>query len=224
MTAPEADPVGVASAGSRLSSVVRGALVRLAEARRQLAAIFREPEVAVREYLRRSHENSALALFLRLHLPLLTIYPVAALLCPAIHFGPGRFSFALQVVAPLVLVLGALLFAVIFDQVARFSLHPQLEEDPQAARPRNIALYVHLPLSAAGIFFILHPLLGFLMIFVALLYCLWLALQMTAIFYEQSRARVLVHMVNAALLGLVPLVVLALLGNLLRNITILKNL
>ncbi|MEQ9367169.1 MAG: hypothetical protein RIF32_23250 [Leptospirales bacterium] len=187
-----------------------------------LAAIFRRPEAAAREFLR-IEQGSALRLFLYYHLPLLAIFPVAGLLCPAVHLGAGRFSFGLQVVAPLALVIGALAFAVLFDQVARFAQHPRMENGVDEKRTKNLALFLHLPLSASGIFFLFHPLLGFLMLLAALLYCVWISIETTAMFYESSRARVLVYMINAALLGVAPLALLTFLGNLLRNINFITD-
>lgn len=188
-----------------------------------LAAIFRQPEAAAREFLR-ANQGSALQLFLRLHLPLLALFPLAGLICPAVHLGASRFSFGLHVIAPLMLVIGALAFAVLFDQVSRFAQHPRMERAANELRVKNLALFLHLPLSATGIFFILHPVVGFLMLLLALFYCLWISIETAAIFYESSRARVLVYMINAALLGVVPLTIFTFLANLLRNLTFLKNL
>ncbi|MCR9140943.1 MAG: hypothetical protein NXI24_01625 [bacterium] len=188
-----------------------------------LAAIFRGPEAAARGFLR-SDQGSALHLFLFYHAPLLAIFPLAGLLCPAVHLGFGRFSFALQIVAPLVLVIGALLFAAIFDQIARFAQHPRMEASADEVRAKNLALFLHLPLSATGIFFLFHPVLGFLMLLAALAYCLWISIEVSAIYYERSRARVLVYMINAALLGIVPLALMTFLGNLLRNISYIQKL
>lgn len=193
---------------------------------RWLAAIFGGYESATRDFLR-IYQGSALRLFLRLHAPLLVVFPLAGVLCPAVHVGLGRFSIALHCVVPLVFVLGALAFAALFDQIVRYAGHPTMP--PPAAssdgelRARNIALFLHLPLSATGVFFFLHPLLGYLMLLIALVYSLWIAIEATAIFYELSRARVLVHMINTVLLGLVPLAVIVLAGNLLRNILFIKD-
>ncbi len=193
---------------------------------RWLSAIFGGYESATRDFLR-IYQGSALRLFLRLHAPLLVIFPLAGARCPAVHLGLGRFSIALQIVVPLVLVIGALVFAALFDQVVRYADHPSMPSPAASSdgelRARNIALFLHLPLSATGIFFCLHPLLGYLMLLIALVYSLWIAIEATAIFYELSRARVLVHMINTVLLGLVPLAALVLAGNVLRNILFIKD-
>ncbi len=191
---------------------------------RWLAAIFRQPESAAREFLRENTQASALSTFVRFHAPLLAIFPLAGGLCPAVHLGAGRFSLFLHVVAPLVLVLGALAFAVLFDQISRFAQHPRMDGAPDEAKVKNVALFLHLPLSATGVFFFLHPLAGFLMLLVALCYCLWISIETTAALYSSSRARVLVYMINAALLGVAPLALLTLLGNLMRNLRFIKDL
>lgn len=214
---------GAHNAGGVLRDTFAAAGDGFRESLRWLAELFRHPEQAAREYLR-GNQGSALEMFLRLHLPVLVLYPVAGLLCPAVHLGLGRFSFTLQVVAPLVLVVGALAFAVLFDQVARFARHPEMETPENALRIKNLALFSHLPLSAAGIFFILHPLIGFLMVLIALAYSVWTAIDLTSIFFEVSRARVLVYLINAALLGVVPLAALTFLVNILRSLVFVKRL
>lgn len=209
---------GVSGAAERLAAV-------LDEIARRVGAIFQDPERALLEYLR-DHEldgTQARSTFVRLHLPLLVCMVVAALLSPLAHLGVlGSFSLLLHVLVPPFFATGLLVFAVVFDQMARYSRHPRVEE-PGELKIGGIALFLFLPMSATAPFFFVHPVMGLLMLLLAAAYCGYIALEVTAALYEISLARSFTHLVNAVLLGLIPAAVLALLFNVMRSISILKG-
>ncbi len=208
-----------------VSAIVGRLSAGLDELVHRLAGIFKDPERAVVEYLR-DHEldgTQARVTFLRLHLPLLLLMVVASLLSPLAHLGVlGSFSLLLHVLVPPFFAFGLLLLAVVFDQMARYSRHPRVEE-PGELKIGGIALFLFLPLSATAPFFFVHPLIGLLMLLPAAVYCGYIALEVTAALYEISLARSFTHLVNAALLGLIPVAVLVLLFNVMRSISILKG-
>jgi len=184
-----------------------------AKAHSELNGIFQNPADAAFAY-RDAPPESARGLFFRAHLPLLLTYPLAALACPYSWITRGGISIKYHILAPLIPVLGALLIAIIHDKILEYSRPPELHDPERYRRGSNLSLYLHLPLAAAGMFFIVHPGFGYLMLFVALAYSIPLSIVLNARVREISLARSITTYLNALSFPLIPIVLLALIYSL----------
>ena len=192
--------------------------MQLTRATRYLQEIFRDPAAATAAFLRETPRGAtALQIFYRLHLPLLLTYPIAAALSPLVHLSRRGLSPIKHIILPLMLVAAFYVLALLFDRVIRYAQHPRLE-DPDETPIRDVALFLHLPLAAAGIFFVIHPLLGLLTTVLAGLHCIWISLDTTATCYGLSRAKAITHWISALFLLLIPVTALLLARNVLITV------
>ncbi len=193
----------------------------LARALDDLELLARDREAALDTFARRGRERSW-DIFRRIHLPLLLLYPAAALLCP-LSYILGRGPSLTGVLVPAMLVVVFLVQAALFDRVLEYGSHRTLEseEEPRFAQ---IALYFHLPLSAGGIFFLILPALGYIMLLLGALFCVGLSIFAQSRARGVSLARALTAYISAALLPLSLLFVLAVVYNLYHTVAVLRGL
>ena len=187
-----------------------------------LERIARSPTEAIQSFVGRGRSRTW-EIFWQRHVPLLALYPISALLCPYSHiFGRGP-SLSTHVLLPLGLVLCILAQAALFDRVLEYSSHRTLEveDGPDFSQ---IAFYLHLPLSAGGAFFLIHPGVGYLMLFAAAAYCVSLAIGAQCRARGINLARALTAYLSAAILPLLGLLGLALLYNIYHTAVVLRGL
>lgn len=196
--------------------------MNLARALEDLQRIGRDPAGALTMFAASRHIRTR-AILWQLHLPLLAAYPVAALLCPYSYvFGSGP-SLKAHILVPLLLVAVFLLQAMLFDRVLEYSGPRPVELEPLPDHSQ-LALRFHLPLCGAGIFFFLHPALGYVMLLATALYCAGLALRMQCVARGISYARALTAYVSAATLPMLGLVALLAVWNVWRTLSIIRGL
>ncbi len=194
--------------------------MRLLQPVRDLRAIFADYIAAAREH--GSRPVSASFRFLREnHLGLVLLYPVFALACPYVWIVKGRISPATQIVMPVLLVGVFLLLALLYDKIMEHSRPPSLPEDKEI---RNLAVFLHLPVSAAGMFFFLHPGLGYLMVFAAAIYSILMSIRAQSLAHGRGLGDAFSRYIGAGLLLMVPLVLMLLAFNILRTVRIFKSL
>ena len=128
-----------------------------------LEAVFRDDKGALAGFLNRPARTMR-SLFFTVHLPLLLLFPVFSLLCPYRWISGGRLSWTGEVFAPLVLVLGAMVLAGIYDKLLEYGTLSPLY-DVEKPELKNVALFLHLPLASGGLAFFVHPVAGYAMIF-----------------------------------------------------------
>lgn len=185
----------------------------------QLRLIFADPRAAA-DAFRAEPPASALTLAARKHSILLLLFPVFSFAAPLRWIMGGDFRAARDAVLPLGLACGILVLAMLFDKIIENARGPELYV--RDAPPRNLALFLHLPVSAAGVFFLFHGLAGFLMILVSAAYAGTLSILAVSRLRAMSPARAITHYVTAVVFLLVPLLGLVLILNLLRTYAILK--
>lgn len=187
-----------------------------------LERMARSPTEAIAAFVGRGRSRSW-AVFRERHLPLLVFYPLAGLLCPYSYvFGRGP-NFAMHVLVPFTLALLALVQAVLFDRILEYESHRTLEVEGEPDHSQ-LALYLHLPVSAGGLFFFIHPVFGYLLLFAALAYSTTLSLTEQARARNISLARSITAYIKAALLPLLALTTIALLLNVFNTVAILRGL
>ena len=194
----------------------------LTAALEDLERIARNPAEAAATFAGRAHSRT-LEIFWRCHVPLLVFYPLAALICPYSYvFGRGP-NIRVHALLPLAVVLLVLMQAALFDRVLEYSRHRTLREDGQPDHSQ-LAFYLHLPLSAGGLFFLIHPVLGYIMLFSAVIYSVTLSINAQCRARRLNLARVLTAYLAAAILPLAALALVALMYNIVHTISVLRGL
>ncbi len=173
------------------------------------------------EGLKKWDDHEARQLFLKLHLPLLVLFPLASLSAPLVHILDS-FS-ARHAIYPPVAILAALTYATIFDRISGYFRKPRMEEKSYATY-RNTSLYLHLPLSGSALFFFIHPIIGYIMLFFSWIYVTWLSWEATARLERMSRIKVFVHWLCGIPLFAIPLLLLLFLANIYRSMQIFEQL
>ncbi|MBE7440395.1 MAG: hypothetical protein HS115_18240 [Spirochaetales bacterium] len=140
-------------------------------------AVLQSPEEAVTEFFSRPSLRSW-RIIRSYHLPLLLIMLFCSLVSPlryldAWTISPGR------IVLPLVLALAWLLFAAVWDRVLEHRRIPPMR-DADYTEKRNLILFLSLPVSGCALFFLLHPLVGYAVMGLAVLLTLKRGLQLAA--------------------------------------------
>lgn len=164
---------------------------------------------------------SARAFWLKYHLPLLLASFLAYLLAPIRIYADGFSAiFAFEDALFFVFVCMAfLILAMTYDKIQEIRPPVLL---PGISEGRNLSLFFHLPVSAAGIFAFLHPLLGLLMIFLfALLSITWSVLAQ-ADFREKSLLQAVTDLVSAGVLLFIPVLLLLFALNIVQTMQIWK--
>ncbi len=156
---------------------------------------------------------------LGLHIPFQFLFPVAILLSP---FGPlfrGRLNYWKLIPVALAIVWLSLLVAFTLDRILEFGPSPEsrLYSDK---RPSGMALLLHLPVSASGIFFFFHPMFGFLMLGLSIFYSINISLKEIATLLSTTKRTLLRHYLSAILFWFIPLFVFLALFNLSRTFKI----
>lgn len=188
-----------------------------------LSLIFNLGEGAVREHLKRT-PVSPLRLFQTEHLPLLVSHPLFSLLSPFRWWnGIGIAELFGAMVVPVIAVFIFLLPAAAFDRLLEHRRGPHIA-DAEERRIKNVSLYLHLPVSGAGIFFLLHPMIGYLMILIAGLYSIYLSIRAAVELHGLIPATALRYYIQGLILCMVPVVLFALLFNLYTTTVILIDL
>lgn len=184
----------------------------LTDARASLIAFLRSPD----------RPTTALGLFIRYHAPLLLFFPVLSLLSPLrFVIGPDLHPVIL-IFAPLMLAVGSLVLAALLDGLIQHARTPHVPDESDI-EIKNVALYLHLPVSGSALCFFIHPLLGFLVLLLTIAYCLYLSLDLHALVRGKTRAEILVHFITTLIVILLPLLILTLLSSLWRSIQILSE-
>lgn len=178
-----------------------------------LNGIFSDHSEAVRG-LRTRRPERALSFFRHRHLPFLILYPLFALLCPYSWIF-GSVSVKKHVIFPLVIACGFLLLASIYDKLLE-----QLKGKENVIAVKNGSLFLFLPVSAVGCFYVIHPLIGLGMTFAAGIYASLLSVETQARIYQMSLARSASYLISAGVLLLIPVLILLTLMNFMRSIGI----
>ncbi len=186
----------------------------LAGAVSELTLVFQDFRTAALEFSKRP-PGRALDIFQELHLPMLALVPVFAALCPYRWAFKGGVSVGKHILLPVILILGVLLLAALFDRVTEHTEPPEIGAPPQM---RNLSLYLHLPVSATAPFFFLHPLLGTLMVLVAAGFAGWISIRSVSRLRRITLMRSLTHYISAAILALIPVIILVTGMNLFRTL------
>ena len=187
----------------------------------QLRLIFADPARAALQFSVERPRPALRFLFLR-HGPLLALMVLFSIAAPLRWIFGGSLSIARDVVGPLVLAGGLLTLAMVFDKILENARGPRLH--PERTPPRNLALFLHLPVSAAGAFFLFHFIPGYLMILVSGALAAWISIMETSRLREITPARAIAHYLSAALFLLLPLVGLLFMLNLMRTYSLFRYL
>jgi len=162
----------------------------------------------------------------RQHVPLLLVFPLAYFACPAVWIlfafergGPPDLQGALL---PVFVAFALLCFAALLDRMVLHDEPPALR-DNQSAPLRNVALFFHLPLSGAGLFFLLHPVAGWLGLLAAWLYSLWTSLEALRELQGKTRARIYAQVVQSGIVLLAPAALALLVFNIVRTVGIFRE-
>jgi hypothetical protein len=188
--------------------------------------ILTNPHQAAERFLEREPIRSLHFLFF--HLPFLLLLPVFVLISPYRLFSGSSFS-TTAAFFPVFLILGFLFLSAVFDRMQRFSTAGGLDPDRKdyfSMDPpgKNLALFMHLPLSASTFLFFLHPLPGYLALFLTAVYCIYQSIVEWARIRNQTILESLATYVVTIGLGLLPVLILVLLYNILKTFGILGNL
>lgn len=186
-----------------------------------LKGIFHEPERALVAFLARP-ARSAPYLLWTMHLPLLLLGPIAGLLCPLCWLRGGHFSIK-KLFVPSLVAAALLLVTVTTDRLIE---HSRIRGLMDSDRPlmKNIGLFLTLPVSAALVFFLLHPAVGYLMLIASWIYFMFLTLGFHARYREMTITRVVIYYLSAAITLLFGLVVVLALLNVWKSFEILRSL
>lgn len=186
----------------------------LAGAVSELNLVFQDFRAAALDFSKRP-PGRALDVFQELHLPMLALVPFFAALCPYRWAFKGGVSIGKHIILPVILILAVLMLAALFDRVTEHTEPPEIGAPPQM---RNLALYLHLPVSATAPFFFLHPLIGVLMVLVAAGYAGWISIRSVSRIRRITLMRSLTQYISAAILALIPLIVLVAGMNMFRTL------
>ncbi len=143
-------------------------------------------------------DSGPFRVFLRIHLPFLLIFPVFFLTGP---FGPlflGSSRSWKGLIPAMVLVSVSLLLALTFDRILSHRIPPATDISDTRV-PRNVALHLHIPVTASGIFFFIHPAFGFIMLFLSIGLSIQRSIRMAARLHDIGRRRSLVYYLNGVL-------------------------
>ncbi len=185
----------------------------------QLRLIFADSPQAVASFAG-EQPVSAVALFTRKHLPLLVLFPLFSFAAPVRWILAGQFSLSRDALGPLLLAGGFLGMAMVFDKILENERGPELH--PRHVLPRNLALFLHLPVSAAGVFFLFHGMIGLLFLLASGAFATALSILTACRLRGLSPARGLALYLSAAVFLLLPLVILFFALNLARTYGIIR--
>jgi len=195
--------------------------MNLIETRTQLDTIFEKKERALEECSNRK-SLSALTLFSTDHLPLLLMYPLFSLLSPFRWIGQKSPTFGSLFVWPLVVPLFFLAAAAVYDKIIEHSSRPTVPGSAELDR-KNFSLYLHLPVAAGGVFFVIHPIFGYLMLFFAELFSMVLTFRANRLYRGMTVLRSLITVVQVSLFFLIPAMVFGVVFNLVNTVVILRS-
>ena len=167
-----------------------------------LKSIFTDAMAGTGDFIKRT-PLTATQFFVRRHLPLLILYPICSTLAPYTWLKSGDFSIKSQILFPVLLPLVIIVLALVYDKISEYA---RLEPVEDNIRPliRNVSSFLHLPLSGSALFFLIHPLIGYLMILTAAIYSIYLSIRAQAVFRRVSYARAIVHYISAAFFLFIP--------------------
>jgi len=131
-----------------------------------------------------------------------------------------KFSVTEQIIIPLFLPLFFLLLALIYDRIVEFRTPPSLDLKDDTWPLTSVAL--HIPASAAGIFYFLHPFMGLAVTIVAYLFSLRSSFLCNKQLRGISITRSFVYYLLAIFVMLLFLVPFLLIMNLLQTFQILR--
>lgn len=152
-------------------------------------------------------------LFIRTHLPFLLLFPVFHFLSPMGPIFFGNFSSWKLIIPALTFALATLMLAITFDKILLHRSPPPT--DIRGVRvPTNIALKLHLPVSASGFFFFFHPAVGFAMLFLSIGLSIQRTVRNAAALHELGRRRAIIYYLSAIILWLGIIAVILFLWNL----------
>lgn len=185
-----------------------------------LRSIFYNHRAAV-DHFHRNHSRSAREVFRDIHLPLLLLSPFFYILSPVRLMGGGPF-FRTSLLFPTVLMVLGLLLAMTFDRLSENADGPMVE-DPLRPDRKNLALFLHLPVTGSGIFYFFHPAIGSVVLFASLIFSVIASVDAGAWIYHRSRIRSFNLYLLAIFLYLIPLLLLLAGLNMVMSFDILKD-
>lgn len=159
------------------------------------------------------------------HLPFLLAYPLVVAASPSTWLkwhSAHAFPSVRSVLLPPLFVIALLFLSAFFDKLLEFRHGPLRMRDRPAVR--NVTLFLTMPVSAALIFFLIHPLAGWLMLFSAAAFSLFQAAHYESTLRRGSMRSVVAEIIVAAGFLLLPLVGLLLLYNAVLTARILADL
>ncbi|MCB1304343.1 MAG: hypothetical protein KDK37_08700 [Leptospiraceae bacterium] len=189
--------------------------------------ILSDPAAAIAQFLDRQSIKS-LRFFALYHLPFLILLPLFLFISPYRILRGHSFHLKSILGFPSLLILAFLVMAAVFDRMQRYSLAGGIDparKDYFAMRPagKNLALYLHIPVSASAFLFFFHPGLGYLGLFLTGFYCVYQSVIGWARLRHQSVLASLSSYILSAGLLMLPLLAMTILYNLLKTIRIFRE-
>ncbi len=156
------------------------------------------------------------------HLPLLLLFPVFSAMSPLRWWLHGGLSVKKDLLYPLAAPCAFLMLAAVYDRILEYSRSPsdRIESD----RQNQLSLFLFLPVAASGMFFLIHPAVGFAAVIFSGIYSSVQTIQIQSELRGLSPARGAAYFFSAAAFLLIPVNLVLFLMNLMRSIDIVIDL
>jgi hypothetical protein len=121
------------------------------------------------------------------------------------------------------LILALLAIAALYDKIMEHSSGPAIESN-EPDRRKNFSLFLHIPLLSSAFFYLIHPMIGLLMIFSAAFFSIGLSIRANSIYRNMTLARSLIYYGWSILFAMIPLFIVVSFINIIYSIDILGDL
>lgn len=200
--------------------------MNVTRANEYLRAVLLEPREATDTFLL-ERPSRTLRLFVSYHLPYWILFSIIVIIAPHewIHFDSEwnvsfeRNFYAADWLAPLFVASAPLVLAFVVDRLQKFRGSPQPFSDQSYS---NISFFLQLPVSAALFWFLIHPLAGYLLLFLSIIYCLYISVIQWSRLTGRTYYQILTDYLYSILLLMIPVIALLLIYNILLTYRILK--
>lgn len=190
------------------------------QAAKHLACILQQPEQAYL-HLNKSKLKKVSTILCKLYLPLLAIYPLAIALSPW-SYMQSKFPLKHLWLAP-GFACACIFFAIIYDRILENAI-PKIKIKWNTQATHHVALYFHLSICSVGPFFLIHPICGYFMLFVAVIFANLCSIEYSTVARDISRARAIACWFLTLLFFMLPLALLLLIYNIMYSFSDLQNL
>lgn len=198
----------------------------LKKANESLRQILFEPDRAMDEFIQKPATRTT-GLFFQIHFPYWVGFFLIILIAP--HFWIGfsedwmpeisrRFRFA-DWVAPLTPVVANLVLAIAVDRLQKFRDSPEPFSNTSYS---NVSFYLQLPVSASLFWFLVHPVVGYIAVLIAIIFSLYISIRQWSRLSKRSYYQILTDYLYCVFLLMLPVVFLLLIYNILLTYKIIQ--